>query len=260
MHGADVRELQEALKAKHYLGGRADGVYGMLTAQAVFRAKFWLGYAKPDQRAGAALYRFLTDAAEPSKEMKARRAKRVADAKKKPPAKSRTDKIIDRALSKVGVTEDPPGSNIVEFSKWYGIIGAWCAMFVTWSFVTAGFSGRTFRKGTRYSFVPTVVSEARLGRNGLVLAHGPDDAVLACYDWQHDGTADHIGICASEDTLRRLAPKAFAAARKTEGALGAGDFWAVEGNTAVGNDSNGGEVMIRRRNVSQVRVFARVVA
>jgi hypothetical protein len=40
--------------------------------------------------------------------------------------------------------------------------------------------------------------------------------------------------------------------------LGGGEFEALEGNTAAGNDSNGGEVMLRRRNLTQVDGFGRV--
>ena len=37
----------------------------------------------------------------------------------------------------------------------------------------------------------------------------------------------------------------------------AGTFATIEGNTAVGNDSNGGEVMRRERSMSQVSCFMR---
>jgi hypothetical protein len=39
------------------------------------------------------------------------------------------------------------------------------------------------------------------------------------------------------------------------GVPGSGQFLSVEGNTAVGNDSNGGEVMIRVRDLRQVEAF-----
>lgn len=253
MTGDDVREYQLALRTRKYLTGEADGVYGPVTAQATFRAKYWIGYAKPDQRAGRPLEMFLTGEATPSKEMNARRAKRLKAAQ--PP---RSERIVALAVAQVGITEQPAGSNKVKFSDWYGLRGPWCAMFVTWVYVTSGFAGRTFVKGRRYAFVPFLVADARAGQAGLVVASAPADGVLACYDWQHDGQSDHIGICANEATLRKLAPEKFAEARKREGALGSGDFWAIEGNTAVGNDSNGGEVMIRRRNRRQVQVFARV--
>jgi hypothetical protein len=42
------------------------------------------------------------------------------------------------AATKVGVTEQPRGSNNVEFCDWYGIRGAWCAMFVSWVLIHSG--------------------------------------------------------------------------------------------------------------------------
>jgi hypothetical protein len=60
---------------------------------------------------------------------------------------------------------------------------------------------------------------------------------IAIYNWD-GGEPDHIGIVARY--------------------LGNGDFEAIEGNTAIGNDSNGGEVMRRVRNLLQVDGFGRV--
>jgi hypothetical protein len=50
--------------------------------------------------------------------------------------------------------------------------------------------------------------------------------------------ADHIGI--------------------VEEYLGGGKFRAIEGNTSIGNDSNGGQVMRRLRYLTQVNGFGRV--
>ena len=54
---------------------------------------------------------------------------------------------------------------------------------------------------------------------------------IAIYNW-HGGLPDHIGI--------------------VEEYLGGGKFTRDRGNTAVGNDSNGGEVMRRLRYITQV--------
>jgi hypothetical protein len=50
--------------------------------------------------------------------------------------------------------------------------------------------------------------------------------------------ADHIGIVEQD--------------------LGNGLFQTIEGNTAVGNNSDGGEVMRRQRHILQVNGFGRV--
>lgn len=259
MKGDDVARLQSKLVQRGYLKGQVDGEYGPLTAQAVYRAKYRLGYGKPDQVAAKLLYDYLSGAKQPTAAMKAR-AKKRAKAAPKRGGLMREQKLVQKACSQLGQTEHPAGSNRCKFSIWYGLIGAWCAMLMTWTHVALGYSRRSFVKGSRYAYVPFVVGDARAGRNGLMLAHGPADAILACFDWQHDGTADHIGMCAEEATLRRLVPKALEHAIREFGPLGAGDFWCVEGNTAVGNDSNGGMVMLRKRNRSLVQAFVKVAA
>jgi hypothetical protein len=42
------------------------------------------------------------------------------------------------------------------------------------------------------------------------------------------------------------------------GALGGGQFWAVEGNTSPRSNSNGGEVWVRQRNRSDVQAFVQI--
>jgi hypothetical protein len=85
-----------------------------------------------------------------------------------------------------------------------------------------------------------VVNDARAGRNNLqVVTYDkalPGDLVL--FNWDGDWDADHIGLL--------------------EKKIGWNGFTTIEGNTAVGNDSNGGEVMRRTRRLSQVQVFVRV--
>ena len=57
--GEDVRALQQALQTPQrpdlagtdFLQSDVDGVFGEDTHRAVYRAKYWLGYAKPDHRA-----------------------------------------------------------------------------------------------------------------------------------------------------------------------------------------------------------------
>ena len=66
----------------------------------------------------------------------------------------------------------------------------------------------------------------------------PRPGDIAIYNWD-GGEPDHIGIVESY-------------------AQGGGTFTAIEGNTAIGNDSNGGEVMRRERCLTQVDGFGRV--
>lgn len=76
MRGRDVAELQRLLKL------HADGIYGHATAQAVYRAKFRLGYAKPDGIAGDVLHAYLTGKRKPTAAMKKTAAKRRTVVKK----------------------------------------------------------------------------------------------------------------------------------------------------------------------------------
>jgi hypothetical protein len=156
----------------------------------------------------------------------------------KPRPKSRRQKALEFLRGKLGVTESPAGSNTCWATKWYGVNDQpWCAMSASWAYATAG--SPYFARGQRYAFVPYIVGDARNRRNGLSTTSAPIPGDLVCYDWQRDGQADHVGIFERWVTKGRT-------------------FYAVEGNTAVGNDSNGGEVMRRLRSTADVQAFVRV--
>lgn len=48
------------------------------------------------------------------------------------------DKVLARARSQLGITESPMGSNRTKYTSWYGMVGPWCAMFVSWVFHQEG--------------------------------------------------------------------------------------------------------------------------
>jgi hypothetical protein len=145
-----------------------------------------------------------------------------------------------RATSQLGVKESPAHSNQVIYTDWYGMIGPWCAMFATWADLTGSFPcHNTFAKGTHYAYVPYIVSDARMGYRGLSITSSPKPGDLVCYDWDWDGEFDHVGIY--------------------EESLGGAQFYCIEGNTSPSNNSNGGEVMRRQRDLNgQDTVFVRV--
>jgi hypothetical protein len=147
---------------------------------------------------------------------------------------------LANAISQLGVKESPPDSNNVEYCDWYGMVGPWCAMFTTWSYETSGDSP-SFIRAQRYAYVPYIVGDARANRYGLKVTGDPIPGDLVCYDWGWDGEFDHVGL------FEAWAP-------------GSGStFTAIEGNTSVDNNSNGGEVMRRTRRVpDQSTVFVRV--
>jgi hypothetical protein len=251
MRGEDVRALQRALQSPQrpdlagidFLRSDVDGAFGENTHRAVYRAKYWLGYAKPDHRAGDLLVAFLNGTAAPTPAMTANRKKRLAAATNEPRGLAK----VREAVKHIGLTENPPGSNIVLFSTWYGFVGPWCAMFVTYCGCKAGLPAYARRR--RWSYVPFMIEDARAGRFHYALTNEPVTGDDVAFEWPpNDGVADHVGIYASEPDLQQIAPAALRAAREQFGTLGPGEFWSIEGNAVLGADSRGGAVLIRKRN------------
>lgn len=237
MRGRDVEEAQRRLRGSNVLRtnfapGSLDGVYGEATMRAAKRAKFWLGYPTKsiDGVYGDLLHAYLGGKALPA----ANRLRRAARLRAVPATPLR-EKALANLRSKLGTKESPPGSNRCWATAWYGLVGPWCAMSASWAYSTAG--SKSLGRG-HYAYVPFIVADARAGRNGLSITKEPKPGDLCCYDWNGDGIADHVGLY--------------------EKPLGGDNFSAIEGNTAVGNDSNGGEVMRRERHRSQVQAFVHV--
>jgi hypothetical protein len=136
--------------------------------------------------------------------------------------------------SEVGYAESPPGSNRTKFGAWYGWDGVpWCAIFVSWGLYTA------FRANGEHSPVENVQGPKGFASVSAVIAWAkqggrwavdPEYGSLAIYDWDGGhGTADHIGWVSAVNGSDPA------------------EFTAIEGNTALGADSNGGRVMVRQR-------------
>lgn len=231
--GDDVERAQMVLKNHGYWVGNIDGVFGEMTGRACSQAKYELGYklanVKPSY--GATLEAYLTGKKRRTPAMLLRAKRRSA---KKPLGKE----AARIAQTFVGVKENPPGSNRVMFSEWYGMIGPWCAMFVTYCFVEAG--SKAFKRGSHWAYCPFMVNDAREQRGITVVTEGIDQGDIALFDWGRDGVADHVGIVLTPPDK-------------------AGNFRCCEGNTSTSSDSDGGQVMIRTRNKAQVQAFVRAV-
>jgi hypothetical protein len=233
--GDDVERAQTILKNHGYWVGEIDGVFGEMTGRACSQAKYELGYKatniKPSY--GAMLEGYLSGKKRRTPAMVVRANRRM----KKKPLGREAARI---ARSFVGVKENPPNSNRVMFSEWYGMIGPWCAMFVTYCFVQAG--SKAFKRGSKWAYCPFMLADAREQRGITVVTTGINQGDIALFDWAGDGVADHVGIV--------LTPPD-----------NAGNFQCCEGNTAGpgGSQSDGGQVMIRVRNKAQVIGFVRVV-
>ncbi len=241
MVGKDVERAQFRLTHNQYGNfhpGEIDGQFGPQSGAACERAKYWLGYDKSNIKPiyGELLDSFLSGAKTLPATYAARRKYRLWKASQVP----QREEAFKIAVGELGTKESPAGSNIVKYSKWYGLTGPWCAMFVSWCYHKAG-SKHVDPNAGRWAYTPYMVNDARAGRNGLTALTASEvkrgDIVL--FDWD-GGVADHVGLFDKWADSTKVA------------------FWTVEGNTAVGNDSNGGEVMRRTRYVSQVEQFARL--
>src|SRR5215831_21395590 len=149
-------------------------------------------------------------------------------------------RALAEAVRHVGVRESPPGSNRTMFGRWYGVDGVpWCSIFVSYCFdvgagvvLCRGWPGAG--AGPRgVAYVPTLAAWLRATGRAV---DDPQPGDLAIFDWD-GGLPDHVGIVVR--------------------ANGSG-LQTVEGNTAVGNDSDGGEVMRRERRTVQVALFGRL--
>ena len=145
-------------------------------------------------------------------------------------------KIVEIAKAEIGTTEVPKDSNKTKYGKWFGLDGvAWCGMFVSWCYAMRGkpLPNIGFKKG--FAGCQTAVAYFKKN-NRIVTEPNPGDIVF--FDWNLDGRYDHTGIF-------------------VEWIEEGKSFYSVEGNTSLTNQSNGGQVMLRKRNVKGV-LFVKV--
>jgi hypothetical protein len=227
--GPDVLALQERLSELGYPVGELDGKYGPATATAVraFQRDHGLHV---DGVAGPMTLGELA----------------AADAAEAPSMQPSEIGLLalEEAVRHIGVKESPPNSNRTPFGRWFGVDGVkWCNVFVSYAFgVGAGYTlcegmkgaAGVYPKGCTY--VPT--TEAWLRATGMWVGRtNPLPGDIAIFNWD-GGQPDHIGIV-EED-------------------LGGGRFSCIEGNTSVGNFSDGGAVLRTTRRLNQVDGFGRV--
>jgi cell wall-associated NlpC family hydrolase len=234
MHSPEIEKLQARLKALGFDPGLVDGRYGPSTANAV--------------RAFQKAHRLAIDGVIGSATRKALLSPKTKQIVKQVAARRAMtpgEKALAEARKHLGVKERPVGSNRTSFGKWFGVDAVpWCNIFVSYCYfhgagkvIARGFRGAgCYANGCTY--VPT--TEAWLRATGQWIGRvAPQPGDIAIFNWD-GGVPDHIGLV-EED-------------------LGNGMFRSIEGNTAVGNDSNGGEVMRRERRLSQVDGFGRIRA
>ncbi len=138
-------------------------------------------------------------------------------------------RVLDTAIGEIGITEVPANSNRTKYGHWFGMNGlAWCGIFVSWCYAHSGVQLPNIGYSYGYAGCQTAVEYFRK-HNKIVKDPRPGDIVF--FDWNKDGRYDHTGI------FEEFIP-------------GYAYFTCIEGNTALGNDSNGGKVMRRTRSVS----------
>ena len=243
MYGPDVAQFQASALdnrfGNFFEGGELDGIYGEQTAAAAKRTRFWLGYPETGANTwhngvvGPRLMKILLGNQNLPPEYLARREIRLHQ-RLTTPLRARALAI---ARSKIGEKEDPAKSNICFASNWYGAIGRWCAMFVTYCYEFGGPSEAFDKTDARYAYVPFMVADARAGKNYLAITSAPKPGDISCYrfnspEWRHTGLFESWS--------------------------GSGSFQAIEGNTSITSQDNGGAVMRRRRQTMDGVIFIHV--
>ncbi|MEV3961265.1 CHAP domain-containing protein [Nocardia sp. NPDC050193] len=97
--------------------------------------------------------------------------------------------ILKLAEGELGVAES--GTNYVA-GKPYNINGPWCAAFTSWLWEEAGYDV----DWTNPNYVPAIWNDAaKMGLQATTAQAQPGDLII--FDWEGDGTPDHIGVVSS---------------------------------------------------------------
>lgn len=133
--------------------------------------------------------------------------------------------ILDVSRAEIGNKESPPGSNRQKYGKAYGWDGvAWCAIFVWWCFHQVEADALL---PTKTASCWQLMDAAKKAGLWVTSSFHPGDVLIYQF-----GASYHTGICES---------------------VAGNVVMAIEGNTGISNDANGGAVMRRKRNVTFVK-------
>ena len=184
MRGKDVTALQKALnnnkvwKQDFLTGAGVDGDFGKYTAQAVYRAKYWMGYGNCNQSAGEPIMEYLLGKKKPTSAMRIRRKVRL----RRKAATPLRVKALAKMKTHLGEKENPPGSNICPITRKWKLIGAWCCMGVSEAYVQAG-SKSFSRTAWKYTSCGVIAGAAEAGRDGLSVTKLPKPGDLVLMKW-----------------------------------------------------------------------------
>jgi hypothetical protein len=243
LHGADVRDVQHEL-AKHGYLLRLDSVYGTATAAAVRRFQRAAGL-RVDGIVGPATSAAL---AESRATIEATAPEHLPG--REPPGLQALAWMRERVGMRDGRYTPPGGGEWhCPITTEFGLVGPWCMMAVSLAFKHGanlilgdgpGPAPWGFWPGRGFAYVPAFEAWAKTRGFWIGRVHEPETGDVACYDWNHDGVPDHVGIV---EHVNRF---------------GLRTFVALEGNTEDGADSNGGALLERERSVLETVGFARL--
>jgi hypothetical protein len=133
--------------------------------------------------------------------------------------------VIQIAKWQVGVVERPPNSNEQKYGEFYGLNGyAWCVQFVYSCFKQAGFNLKKTASCTQ------LTNAYKAAGQWVTKDFKPGDIVMYDFSGKKKIT-EHCGIIIE---------------------VGKDYIVAVEGNTSVSDNANGGSVMERKRSLKLV--------
>jgi hypothetical protein len=243
MKGDRVKDAQYLLKGANrfeklatYKDGKIDGDYGILTAQATKRAKFWLGYPSNslDGMFGQQLFEYLRPKnwRPLPKAFQERREHRLEVV-----AKDETLclRAFREAEKHIGYREEPRhGINDNKFGREYGWnYVPWCAIFESICFKHSGWPNY------RFASVERIHWAAMANIFKLFIVHSPKKGDIIGYQLHGD----------------RYAHTAF-----FDSWVNSTTLLDLGGNTGPTDISNGGMVMKQQRPKTMVSFFARVIA
>jgi hypothetical protein len=155
-----------------------------------------------------------------------------------PPISSIRQRIVDISMAEIGYAESPPNSNMTKYGEWFGLNGVkWCGIFCSWVYAYAGhpLGNIGYLKG--FAGCQTAVKYYR--ERNMITKH-PKPGDLMFFNWKGNGVFVHTGIF-------------------TKYAISGIDVYTVEGNTSNKNQTNGGQVMQKVREVRPHHVFVNVL-
>lgn len=138
-------------------------------------------------------------------------------------------KIIEIAEKEIGYQEQP--TNQTKYGAWFGLnCVPWCGIFVSWVYAKSGVLIKKggFLKGFAGCQTFSVKYADKETKN-------PQEGDIVLFDWNADKKFDHTGIFVKW--------------------INSEMFQCIEGNTSIGNNSNGGKVMLRIRIKSQSKFY-----